>query len=203
MPGLEYTHYQMVSMLGITVLWLGVLLPAAGIVREKEAGTLEQLMVSPLRPWEFVAAKLVPMGALMVLGVAIGLAEARLLFGTPIRGSVLLFFGASLLLFAVMGLGAYVGAVARNLQQTLLLTFALLFPMIFLSGTVVPVESMPAWLGWLAYLSPVRFYLPIAQSVLFKGVGLEPLALNAAALAVYGVVAMAVGVGRLRRVLAG
>jgi ABC-2 type transport system permease protein len=182
---------------------LGVLLPAAGIVREKEAGTIEQLFVSPLRPWEFVAAKLVPMGALMVVGVAIGLAEARFLFGTPIRGSLLLFFAAStLLLFAGMGLGAYVGAVTRNLQQTLLVTFALLFPMLFLSGTVVPVESMPAAMRWLTYLSPLRFYLPLAQGVLFKGVGLDVLAANAAALAGYGLLAMALGVARLRRALA-
>jgi ABC-2 type transport system permease protein len=203
MPGLEYTHYQMVSMLATSAFLLGVLLPAAGIVREKEAGTIEQLFVSPLRPWEFVAAKLVPMGALMVVGVAIGLAEARFLFGTPVQGSLLLFFAVSiLLLFAGMGLGAYVGAVTRNLQQTLLVTFALLFPMLFLSGTVVPVESMPAAMRWLTYLSPLRFYLPLAQGILFKGVGLDVLALNAAALAAYGLLSMALGVGRLRHALA-
>ncbi len=204
MPGLEYTHSQMVSMLAISALILGVLLPAAGIVREKEAGTLEQLLVTPLRPGEFVAAKLVPMGLLMVVGVAIGLLEARLLFGVPINGSLALFMGMSvLLLFTSMGLGAYVGAVARNLLQTLLLTFALLFPMLFLSGTVVPIENMPVFMQGITYLSPLRYYLPIAQGILFKGVGLEVLGLNAAALAAYGLLLMGIGVHQVRRSLAG
>ena len=204
MPDLSYTHYSMVSMLSISVLILGLLLPAAAIVREKESGTIEQVLVSPLRPWEFIVAKLLPMGTLMLVGLGIGLLEARFLFGTPIRGSLLLYYGMSLLLFlASMGIGASIGAVARNLQQVLLLTFALLFPMLFLSGTVVPVDSMPVAMQWLTYLSPLRFYLPIAQGILLKGVGLEVVAANAAALGLYGLLLMGLGVGRLRRALAG
>lgn len=203
MPGLEYSHSQMVSMLAVSALMLGVLLPAAAIVREKEAGTIEQLLVTPLRSWELVAAKLVPMGLLMLAGLLIGLLEARLLFGVEARGSLWLYFGLSFLLFFTsMGLGAYIGAVARNLQQTLLLTFALLFPMLFLSGTVVPVESMPTAMQWLTYLSPLRYYLPIAEGVLFKGVGLPVLAANATALGVYGLLLMVVGARRLSRALA-
>ena len=202
MPGLEYAHFTMVSMLATTILILGVLLPAAGIVREKEAGTLEQLLVTPLRPGELVVAKLVPMALLMVVGVMIGLLEARLLFGVPFHGSLVLFFAISVLLFFTsMGLGAYLGAVARNLLQTLLLTFALLFPMLFLSGTVVPVENMPAAVQWITFLSPLRYYLPIAQGILFKGVGLEVFAPNALALGVYGALLMSIGVRQLRRTL--
>lgn len=203
MPGLEYTHFLMVAMLATSALILGVLLPAAAIVREKEAGTLEQLLVTPLRPWEFVVAKLVPMGLLMFLGLLIGLAEAAFLFGVPVHGSLWLFFGVSLLLFfACMGIGAYVGAVARNLLQTLLLTFALLFPMFFLSGGIVPIESMPLELQLLTYLSPVRYYLPMAQGILFKGVGLEVIAPNALVLGAYGTILMAIGVRQMRRALA-
>lgn len=204
MPGLEYAHTQMVAMLAISALILGVLLPAAAIVREKEAGTLEQLLVTPLRPWEFIAAKLAPMGLLMVVGLVIGLVEGWVLFGVPARGSLWLFFLLSLLLFfASMGLGAYIGAVARTLLQTLLLTFALLFPMFFLSGTVAPVENMPEALQWLTLLSPLRYYYPIAKGILLKGVGLEVLAPNAIALGVYGLLVMGVGVRQLRRALAG
>lgn len=203
LPGLDYSHSQMVSMLAISAIMLGVLLPAAAIVREKESGTMEQLLVSPLRPWEFIAAKLVPMGLVMVVGLVIGLAEGRLLFGMPARGSLGLFFGLSLLLvFTSMGLGAYVGALVRNLQQTLLVTFALLFPMIFLSGTVVPVDSMPLALQWLAFLSPLRHYLPMAEGVLLKGVGLQVLALHALALGASGLLFMVVGARQLRRALA-
>ncbi len=204
MPGLAYAHKQMVSMLGISALILGVLLPAAAIVREKESGTLEQLLVTPLGSGEFVVAKLVPMGLLMVVGVGIGLLEARLLFGVPMRGSVWLFFGLSLLLlFASTGLGAYVGAVTNNLLQTLLLTFALLFPMTFLSGTIAPIDTMPPAMQWLTLLSPLRFYLPVAEGVLFKNVGLEVLAPNALALGAYGVLLMGIGVRQVRRAMAG
>jgi ABC-2 type transport system permease protein len=203
MPGLEYTHSQMISMLSISALILGVLLPAAAIVREKEAGTLEQLLVSPLGPTEFVAAKLLPTALLLLVGIGIGLLEARLLFATPMNGSLALFFGMSvLLLFTSMGLGAYIGAVTRNLLQALLVTFALLFPMIFLSGTVVPTESMPLAVQWITYLSPLRYYLPIAQGILFKGVGLDVLAPNALALGAYGVLLLTIGVRQLRHTLA-
>ncbi len=204
LPGLDYSHAQMVSMVSISALLLGMLLPASAIVREKEAGTIEQLLVTPLRPWELVAAKLLPMGLLMMGGLAIGVLEARWLFGMPVRGSLWLFFGLSLLLlFATMGLGTYVGAVARNLQQTLLLTFALLFPMIFLSGTIVPLESMPVAMQWLTYLSPLHYYLPIAKGVLLKGVGLGALALSAVELGAYGILVMWFGVRQLRRALTG
>jgi ABC-2 type transport system permease protein len=204
MPGLEYTHEQMLAMLGISALLLGVLLPAAAIVREKEAGTLEQLMVTPLRPVELVIAKLVPMGLLMMVGLVIGVAEARLVFGTHMRGNLSLFFGLSvLMLFTSMGLGAYIGAVARNLLQTLLLTFFVLFTLGFLSGTIVPVANMPLILQWLSYLSPIRYYLPIATEILSKGLGFEYVAPNAIALGVYGLVLMTIGARQLRRTFAG
>jgi ABC-2 type transport system permease protein len=204
MPGLEYTHEQMLAMLGISALLLGVLLPAAAIVREKEAGTLEQLMVTPLRPVELVIAKLVQMGLLMMIGLVIGVAEARLVFGTHMRGTPVLFFGLSvLMLFTSMGLGAYIGAVARNLPQTLLLTFFVLFTLGFLSGTIVPVANMPLILQWLSYLSPIRYYLPIATEILSKGLGFEYVAPNAIALGVYGLVLMTIGASQLRRTFAG
>lgn len=204
LPGLDYSHAQMVSMVSISALLLGMLLPASAIVREKEAGTIEQLLVTPLRPWELVAAKLLPMGLLIMGGLGIGVLEARWLFGMPVRGSLWLFFGLSLLLlFATMGLGTFVGAVARNLQQTLLLTFALLFPMIFLSGTIVPLESMPVAMQWLTYLSPLHYYLPIAKGVLLKGVGLDALALSVVELGAYGILVMWIGVRQLRRALTG
>lgn len=204
LPGLKYAHSQMIAMLAISAFLLGVLLPAAAIVREKEAGTLEQLLVTPLHPGEFILAKLVPMGLLMTIGLLIGLVEGWVLFGVPARGSLALFLGLSLLLFfASMGLGAYVGAVAHNLLQTLLLTFALLFPMIFLSGTIAPVESMVPAMQWLTYLSPLRYYMPIASGILLKGVGLAEVAPNAAALGLYGLLAMGIGIRQLRQTMAG
>ena len=202
MPGLEYTHEQMLAMLAISALLLGVLLPASAIVREKEAGTLEQLMVTPLQPAELVAAKLLPMGLLMLVGLGIGVLEARLIFGAHLRGNLGLFFGMSvLMLFTSMGLGAYVGAVARNLLQTLLLTFFVLFTLGFLSGTVAPIANMPLPLQLLSRLSPISYYLPIITDILTKGLGLEVVAPNAIVLGVYGIVLMTLGVRRLRRAL--
>ena len=132
------------------------------------------------------------------------MAEARLVFGTHMRGTPVLFFGLSvLMLFTSMGLGAYIGAVARNLPQTLLLTFFVLFTLGFLSGTIVPVANMPLILQWISYLSPIRYYLPIATEILSKGLGFEYVAPNAVALGVYGLVLMTIGARQLRRTFAG
>jgi ABC-2 type transport system permease protein len=204
MPGFEYAHEGMLAMMGISALMLGVLLPASAIVREKESGTLEQLMVTPLRPMELVIAKLVPMGLLMTVGLMTGVVIARVVFSIHLRGSLGLFFGMSvLMLFTSMGLGAYIGAIARNLMQTLLLTFSVLFTLGFLSGTVVPVANMPLVLQWLSYLSPVRYYLPIITAILTKGLGWEYVAPNAIALGVYGLLLMTFGARQLRRTFAG
>jgi len=203
MPDLKYVHFVMLTMLTISVLLLGVLLPAAGIVREKEAGTFEQIMVTPVSSSELIISKIVPMMALKLVGLTVGVVMSMWLFDVPLRGNLLLFYGISaLMFFSSSGIGVLMGAIARNMQQTLLLAFLLLFPLAFLSGTMVPIGNMPVFLQWLTYLSPLRYYVNATLGIFLKGVGLNILWPQALALTVFGLVLLSISTMRLRRNLA-
>ena len=203
MPQLKYVHFIMLTMLTISVLILGVLVPAAAIVREKEAGTFEQLMMTPIRGAELIAAKIVPMILLKLVGLTIGVLMSLWLFGVPLRGNVFLFYGISVLMFmSSSGIGVFLGTVARNMRQTLMLAFFILFPLAFLSGTVVPISNMPPFLQWFTYLSPLRYYVEVTLGIFLKGVGLDILWPQALALAAYGLVLMGISTLRFRKSLA-
>lgn len=181
-PQLEFRHFMAISMVVVAGVMMGVITAAAALVREKESGTIEQLVVTPLRSLEVIAAKAAPPFAIGMLSLAPSLAIARL-FGVPMVGSLPLFVTASAIaLAAFLAIGFFIGTLAQNQQQALLLAFLVLFPLMFLSGTTVPVESMPASMQWLSYLSPVRHYMELATGVLMKGVGLDILWPHLAAL---------------------
>ncbi len=203
MPELKYVHFIMLTMLAISVLLLGVLVPAAGIVREKEAGTFEQLMITPVSGAELITAKILPMILVKMVGLTIGVVMSMWLFGVPLRGSLLLFYAISLLMFlSSSGIGVLMGTIAQNMQQTLLLAFFVLFPLAFLSGTMVPISNMPPFLQWLTYLSPLRYYVEAALGIFLKGVGLEILWPQTLALAIYGMVLLGISALRFRKNLA-
>jgi len=203
MPQLKYVHFIMLTMLAISVLLLGVLVPAAAIVREKDAGTFEQLMITPITGAELITAKIVPMILLKLVGLTIGIAMSMWIFGVPLRGSLALFYAISVLMFlSSSGIGVLMGTIARNMQQTLLLAFFILFPLAFLSGTIVPVQNMPRLLQWLIYLSPLRYYVEVTLGIFLKGVGLEVLWPQTLALLLMAAVLLSAGVLRLRRSLA-
>ncbi len=203
MPQLKYVHFIMLTMLAISVLLLGVIVPAAGIVREKEAGTFEQLMVTPITGAELIAAKILPMILIKLVGLTIGVVMSMWLFGVPLRGSLLLFYGVSVLMFlSSMGIGVLMGTIAQTMQQTLLMAFFVLFPLAFLSGTMVPISNMPRFLQWLTYLSPLRYYVDATLGIFLKGVGLDILWPQALALAVYGLTLLVFSTLRFRKSLA-
>jgi ABC-2 type transport system permease protein len=206
LPEMQYIHFNMVSMVALAVVMLGTLLAAAAIVREKESGTLEQLMVTPIRPLELMFAKVMPMVALEVVGLGIGTALGYVVFGVAPHGNRLaalgLFFALSTLAFlASAGIGIWIATVARNLLQALLIAFFVLFPMMFLSGTITPVTAMPMWLQWISFLSPMRHYLSLALSVFLKATSLSVVWPHAAALAGFTVVILGIGLARFRRSL--
>jgi len=166
--GLNFTHFNLVAMVAIAAIFTGVLLAAGAVVREKEVGTLEQLMVTPIKSYELIIAKILPMAVVKMIGLAIGVVIAVFMFDVPVRGSLVLFFTLStLLFFASMGLGVYIATISKNMQQSLLLSFFILFPVMFLSGTMVPISSMPKVLQWLSYLSPLRYYMDIIVGIFF------------------------------------
>lgn len=200
-PQLEFRHFMAVSMIVVAGIVVGVITAAAGLVREKESGTIEQLIVTPLRSHELIIAKAAPPFTIGMLTLAPSLMIAKL-FGVPLAGSIALFIAASALaLTSFLAIGFFIATLAENLQQALLLSFLVLFPLMFLSGTMVPVEGMPQAMQWISYLSPVRHYMEIALGVLMKGVGFDVLWPHFAALAAVTAVLGAWGVVRLRHEL--
>jgi ABC-2 type transport system permease protein len=202
MPELKYSHFIMIAMIAIAGFMLAILLPAAAIVREKEAGTLEQLMVTPIRPFELILAKVLPMATLKVVGLGIGVAEALLLFGTPFRGNAALFLALSIVfMLSSMGLGVLISTWCRNFQQALLSSFFILFPIMFLSGTMAPVESMPKVLQLFAYANPLTYYVQISVGIFLRGAGFGTLWPQTLAMVAFGVATFGLGLFMFRRSL--
>lgn len=198
-PALRSLDFEVVSMLTLAVMMIAVILPAAGLAWEKEAGTIEQLLVMPFRPWELMLAKVLPtfMVSLASLGLALWVPWW---FEVPIRGSLLLFFALSaLFLTSSLGLGLLLGTLAANLQQALLLSFFTVFPVLVISGVLAPVESMPRAIQLLSLLSPLRYYHEIGLGIFVKGVGIGVLWPQAAAMGALGLAIFGLGAWRFGR----
>ena len=198
-PTLRSVDHEVIAMLTLAVMMIAIILPAAGLAWEKEAGTIEQLLVMPFRPWELMLAKVVPTFFVSMVSLFIAL-WVPWWFAVPIRGSLGLFFLMSaLFLFTSLGMGLFIGTVSQNLQQALLLSFFSIFPILVISGTVVPVEAMPYPIQMLSYLSPLTYYTEIALAIFLKGAGLGALWSQAVAMAGLGIATFALGVWRFGR----
>lgn len=198
-PNQTYTSFVVLSMIAIAALMVGVFHPAASIVREKEAGTIEQLRVTPIGTPSLFVAKVIPTLLVGLLSVFPSLLIAWW-FGVPLRGSLGLFLGfTALFLISAIAMGALVAAVSKTLQQALLLSFFGLFPLMFLSGTIVPVESMPSILQIASLASPVRHYLDVMLGLFLKGSSFGSLWPHAVALVAIGVPLFAMAAMIFRR----
>jgi ABC-2 type transport system permease protein len=183
---------------------VSLLLTAADLVREKEHGTLEQLLVSPARPFEVFLAKIIPT-VVVVLGLS-ALSFALILepaFGVPIRGSLVLFYSVSALyVFAMTSMGIAIAVVARNLAQAMMLMLLILQPMILLSGAWNPPEAMSPWMRWASLVSPLRYFIDFGYGVILKGNGLSLVAHDIAGICVLGAVLFTFSLWWFRRSLA-
>ncbi len=198
-PSMTFTAFMVLSMISQVGLMVGVFQSAASVVREKEAETIEQLMITPIRTGELFAAKTLPTVAMGLLSVFPTLLIAWW-FGVPLRGSLPLFMClTALYLVSSVAIGVLIGTVSRTLQQALLLAFFVLFPILFLSGTLAPVESMPKGLQWASLLSPVRHYLDIVLGIFLKGVGMAELWPQILALAAIGAVLFLIALWRFAK----
>ncbi len=188
------------EMLNIATVF-SVLLPAAAMVREKERGTVEQLVVSPLSPLGILLPKVVSMTGVILCGIALSLFLVLIpVFGIPVKGSLGLFFGLSALyVFTTAGLGLFAATIARNLAQAGMLSILILAPMLFLSGAWTPPEAMPEWLRGMMYASPLHYYLDVAFGVLLKGQGASELGISIAGMSSIGLGVFAAGLLLFRR----
>ncbi len=190
-PDQTLTRYMTLSMIALASLMVGLFLPAASIVREKEVGTLDQLAVTPIGTTELFIAKTAPPLLLGLLAMFPSLIVTWW-FGVPLVGSLLLFLGltALFLLSAIAG-GVFIATISQTMQQALLISFFALFPISFLSGTLVPVGSMPRFLQGLSLLSPLRYYMDVILGIFLKGNGMTELWSQAVILLAFGLVLFA------------
>lgn len=199
-PELKSAYYMIPALIGLILQYLTVILTAQTIVREREQGTIEQLVVTPIRSWELIVGKILPYVGIAFFELAEILLIGALWFGVPIRGNLFLLAGVSLLFLAsTLGIGLFVSTVAKSQQEAQLLSFLILLPAIFLSGFFFPLEAMPPLLQAISYLIPLRYMLIILRGVVLKGVGLEVINTQALALAIFGVVIMTAASARFRK----
>jgi ABC-2 type transport system permease protein len=190
-----------ISELLVVITILAIMLPAAAAVREKEHGTIEQLMVSPLSPIQILLPKIISMTMVILLGTAVSLFLVILpFFHIPIKGSLLLFFSVTgLYTIATSGLGLFISTMSRNLAQAAMLAILIFMPMIFLSGAWTPPEAMPAGLRQAMYLSPLYYFIEMSYGILLKGAGVHILWDSLLSLTLLGGVIFAIGLWRFRR----
>ncbi|HLF10897.1 MAG TPA: ABC transporter permease [Gammaproteobacteria bacterium] len=198
-PNQETAAFMVLSMMALAAMLVGAICPAASIVRERERGTIEQLLVTPIRVGEMFAAKTVPTLIINLLAIAPALVVTRL-FDVPIRGSLATFVVlAAVFQLSAIAFGVFIASMTRTLQQALLLAFFGLFPILFLSGTLTSIEAMPRVLQAASLVSPLRYYMEIILGVFLKGAGWAELWPQAAALAVIGSVLFALSLLVFRR----
>jgi ABC-2 type transport system permease protein len=203
-PQLESRDFMVPGILALLLLVITTNLSSMAIVREKELGTLEQLNVTPVTRAELIIGKLLPYGAIGILDVLLVMAVAIFWFEIPLRGSVWLLLGCSVIyLLTTLGLGLFVSTISGTQQQAMMTaSFFILTPMMFLSGFVFPIENMPRVIQPVTFLIPIRYYLIIVRGIFLKGVGLSVLWPQIAALFAWGIVILALSVARSRKTLA-
>lgn len=199
-PDLVSAYFMIPGVIGMILFALTSILTASAIVRERERGTIEQLIVTPIRPWELVLGKLLPYVLLAFLNAFEVLALGHYWFGVPVLGSLWLIAAASFLfLLSSLGIGLLASTVANTQQEAMLTVWMLMLPSIFLAGFFFPLEAMPKVLQWISYIFPLRYYLVIIRAQMLKGVGISAYQTDLIALAVFGVAIMAMASLRFRK----
>jgi ABC-2 type transport system permease protein len=199
-PDLVSAYFMIPGVIGMILFALTSILTATAVVRERERGTIEQLIVTPIRPWELVVGKILPYALLAFINVIEVLAIGHYWFKVPVRGDLGLILGLSgLFLLSSLGIGLLASTFANTQQEAMLIVWMTLLPAIFLSGFFFPIEAMPKVLQWISYAFPLRYYLVIIRSLMLKDITLQAIGSQAIALAVFGLFLMAAASLRFRK----
>jgi ABC-2 type transport system permease protein len=190
------------GVIGSLTLVLVTTLTAFAVVREREIGTLEQIMVTPIRPSEFILGKTLPFFLIGLLDVSLIATVGTFWFRVPFRGHILvLFAGAVLFLLCMLGVGLLISTVSSTQQQAMVTSFFFIMPAITFSGFGFPISTMPPWLQYLTYLSPLRYFLVVLRGTYLKGVGMDILWPQMAAMGGLGVILLTASVLRFHKAL--
>ena len=201
-PDLKSRVFFVPGVIVILIALVTIMLTAMSIVREKEIGTMEQLMVTPVRPFELILGKLLPFAIAGIIEVALVVVAALLVFRIPLRGSIPLLFGCSVLyLFTTLGVGLFISTISRTQQQAMMSSFFFFLPALLLSGFAFPIRNMPVAVQYLTYLNPLRYFVEIVRGLFLKGVGIESLWQEIAAMAVFGIAILSMSALRFQKKL--
>jgi ABC-2 type transport system permease protein len=192
--------FMVPALIGLILQMQATLLTSSAIVRERERGTIEQLIVTPIRPFELIVGKILPYALVAMLITIEILISGTLLFGVPIKGSVLLLLAvACLFLLSTLGIGLLISTVANTQQEAFLLTFLTLLPSIFLSGFIYPIAAMPKILQYASAVIPLTYFLTVVRGIVIKGVGVPALTTQIIVLAVFGCILIILASARFRK----
>jgi len=201
-PDLRSRVYFVPGVIVNIIALVTIMLTAMSIVREKEIGTMEQLMVTPIRPFELIMGKLLPFAMVGIVQVVLVIAAALLVFRIPIRGSILLLFCCTLLfLLSTLGVGLFISTISQTQQQAMMSSFFFFMPALLLSGFAFPIRNMPDSVQFLTYLNPLRYFMKIVRDLFLKGVGIESFWQEVVALAVFGIAILGLSALRFQKKL--
>ena len=199
---LDSRNYFVPGVIVIVVSLVSLLLTSMAVVREKEIGTIEQIMVTPITPLEFILGKTMPFALISFVDVTLITLIGVFWFEVPIRGSIpLLYFATALYMMTTLGIGLFISTVSQTQQQAMMGTFFFFFPAMLLSGFSFPIANMPVPIQWLTRLNPVAYYLILVRSIFLKGIGVAFLWHELAALGLMGTVTLWLAVRRFHKTL--
>ncbi|MGD1009748.1 MAG: ABC transporter permease [Candidatus Aminicenantales bacterium] len=201
-PELSSRNFMLPGVLGLILMIMTTSLASLGIVREKEAGTMEQLIVTPIRPYQLIVGKLLPFVLIGLIQSALVVSAAKWWFLVPVRGSVPLLFALSLaFMLNTLGVGLFISTISRSQQQAMFTTIFFIMPMMLLGGFVFPVENMPRFFQFVSFAVPTRYFFVIIRGIMLKGAGWPELWDQAAALLALGSALLGLSVLRFHKKL--
>jgi len=188
-PTLKTRNFMVPGIVGLLLSVITLILTSLAVVKEKEIGTMEQLIVTPLKPYQIIIGKLVPFILLGFIAVIIVLTAMRFIFNIPVKGEIVFLFVSSFFyILSTLGLGLFVSTISKTQQQAMMISiFVVLMPMVFLSGFAFPIENMPPIIQIISYVIPLRYFIIIIRGVVTKGLGFAELWQNAVVLLLFGV----------------
>jgi ABC-2 type transport system permease protein len=202
-PELKTRVFMLPNIMGLILVAIITVLMTMAIVKEREIGTLEQLIVTPIKPWQLIIGKTIPFIMVGFIDSLVAIAVMVLWFGIVIKGSfIFLLFASLIFVLSILGIGLFVSTISKTQQQAMMVAqFGLLLPMIYLSGFAFPIENMPGWLQPVTYLIPLRYYIIILRGIILRGASFVELLPDTIMLLVLGVVILAASVFRFKKKL--
>jgi ABC-2 type transport system permease protein len=201
-PGLISSWFFVPGIMGAIFTLTSSLVSSGTVIREKDTGTLEQLLMTPSEAWEILLAKIVPLFILLMGNVFLSLELGIIVFKIPLRGNFVLFMVLSGVYILIgIGIGIILATISRTQQQAFLLSFFVNLPLIQLSGSIAPLESMPLILKYFSLLNPLRHYVNITRAIMIKGLNLDILWPEATALVGFALLILSIGINRFHRQL--